>query len=109
MAKPILMIGAFDSKGEEYGFLREQIVARGHGVVSVNTGVMGTTKLFAVDVEAEEVAEAGGGDLKALREKKDRGEAMGGMARGAEVVAKKLFEQGELDGLVGMAGSGGAA
>src|ERR1041385_6736713 len=36
MAKTILMIGAFDTKGEEYAFLREQIVARGHRVMAVN-------------------------------------------------------------------------
>jgi uncharacterized protein (UPF0261 family) len=77
--------------------------------MSVNTGVMGTTKLFPVDVEAEEVARAGGGDLKALREKKDRGEAMAVMASGAAVVAKQLHEQGKFDGVIGMGGSAGTA
>src|SRR6266516_1051831 len=109
MAKPILMIGAFDTKGEEYGFLRQQIISRGNRLLSVNTGVMGTTKLFAVDVEAEEVAKAGGGDLKSLREKKDRGEAMAVMARGAEKVVKKLFDEKKFDGIIGMGGSAGTA
>src|SRR5437870_5571397 len=35
--------------------------------------------------------------------------AMGVMARGAEVVAKKLFEQGEFAGIIGMGGSAGTA
>src|SRR5215208_3120336 len=109
MAKTILMIGAFDTKGEEYAFLREQIVARGHQVVAVNTGVMGTTKLFAVDVEAEEVARAGGGNLSAMRERKDRGEAMAVMARGAEAVVKRLHDEGKFDGIFGMGGSAGTA
>lgn len=109
MAKTILMIGAFDTKGEEYAFLREQIVARGHRVLAVNTGVMGTTKLFVVDVDSEEVARAGGGDLKSLREKKDRGEAMAVMARGAEAIAKKLHAEGKFDGIIGMGGSAGTA
>src|SRR5437764_1810824 len=103
------MIGAFDTKGEEYAFLRGQILARGHRVLSVNTGVMGTTKLFAVDVEAEDVAKAGGGDLKMLRAKKDRGEAMAVMARGAEVVGKKLHGEGKFEGIIGMGGSAGTA
>src|SRR4051812_28140533 len=103
------MIGAFDTKGEEYAFLREQILGRGHSVLSVNTGVMGSTKLFSVDVEAEEVARAGGGDLKLLREKKDRGEAMAVMARGAEAIARRLHEQGKFDAIIGMGGSAGTA
>src|SRR6266850_70683 len=96
------MIGAFDTKGEEYAFLRSEIIARGQRV-------MGTTKVFPVDVEAEEVARAGGGELKALREKKDRGEAMAVMARGAEVVVKRLFKEGKFDGIIGMGGSAGTA
>ena len=70
------MIGAFDTKGAEYAFLRERILARGHAVLSIDTGVLGTTGLFPVDVPAEEVAAAGGADLAALRERADRGEAM---------------------------------
>ena len=62
MAKTILMIGAFDTKGPEYAFLREQILARGHQVLAINTGVLAATDLFPVDVEADEVARAGGGD-----------------------------------------------
>src|SRR2546423_8739224 len=109
MAKAILMIGAFDTKGEEYGFLRQQIISRGNRLLSVNTGVMGTTELFPVDVEAEEVARAGGGDLKLLRERRDRGEAMSVMARGAEAVVKKLFGEAKFDGIIGMGGSAGTA
>jgi len=109
MAKTILIIGAFDTKGEEYAFLREQIVARGHRVMAVNTGVMGTTRLFPVGIEADEVARAGGGNLMSLREKKDRGEAMAVMARGAEGVVKKLFVEKKFDGIIGMGGSAGTA
>jgi uncharacterized protein (UPF0261 family) len=105
----ILIIGAFDTKGEEYAFLREQILARGHSVVALNTGVMGSTKHFPVDIEAHEVAQAGGGNLAALREKKDRGEAMAVMARGAEAMVKRLHDQGKFDGIIGMGGSAGTA
>lgn len=53
MQKTICLIGAFDTKGEEYAFVREQILSRGHKVFTVNTGVLGTTALFPVDVEAD--------------------------------------------------------
>ncbi|MBN2034853.1 MAG: Tm-1-like ATP-binding domain-containing protein [Deltaproteobacteria bacterium] len=105
--KKICMIGAFDTKGSEYAFVREQILARGHDVLTVNTGVMGSTKLFSVDVEADKVAEAGSGDLDQIREKKDRGEAMKIMCAGAPAIVKSLYEEGQINGIIGMGGTGG--
>jgi len=103
----ICIIGAFDTKGAEYAFVRDAIIARGHQVLTVNTGVLGGTDMFPVDVEAGEVAEAGGGDLDELRAKKDRGDAMKIMCAGAAAVAGKLYGQGRFDGIIGMGGTGG--
>jgi len=50
MSKTIAVIGSFDTKGSEYAFLREGILARGCNVLTINFGVLGTTDLFAVDV-----------------------------------------------------------
>ncbi|HNT37163.1 MAG TPA: Tm-1-like ATP-binding domain-containing protein, partial [bacterium] len=105
--KQICLIGAFDTKGAEYAFVREQILARGHRVITVNTGVMGTTDLFTVDIEADEIAKAGGGELLKIRENKDRGEAMKVMCSGAPVVLRSLHDQGRIDGVLGMGGTGG--
>ncbi len=107
--KTICLIGAFDTKGVEYGFLREKILARGHGVLAVNTGIMGSTDIFPVDVKAERVAEAGGLDLAQLREEKDRGNAMRIMCAGAPMIIKSLYEDGKIDGIIGMGGTGGTA
>ena len=109
MPKTILIIGAFDTKGEEYAFLREQILVQGHRVVSMNTGVMGSTDLFPVDISAEEVAAAGEGDLAALRQKKDRGEAMKVMSAGAAARVAALYGWQSFDGIVGMGGTGGSS
>src|SRR5687767_15676920 len=98
----VLMIGAFDTKGPEYDFLRRQILIGGCEVLAVNTGTLGTTDLFPVDVEAEEVAGAGGGDLASVRRKQDRGEAMKLMSAGAAAVVRRLFEQRKFDGVIGM-------
>ena len=105
----VLMIGAFDTKGAEYDFLRRQILTAGCDVLTVNTGPLGTTDLFPVDIEADEVARAGGGDLAALRAKHDRGEAMKVMSAGAIAVVRRLFQQGRFDGVIGMGGTGGSA
>ena len=108
MSKTILMIGAFDTKGAEYAFLRQQILERGHTVMTLNTGVLGSTDLFEVDIEADVVASAGGRDLETLQAEQDRGEAMKVMSQGAPLVVQQLYGAGRFDGIVGMGGSGGS-
>jgi uncharacterized protein (UPF0261 family) len=105
----VLLIGAFDTKGAEYDFLRQQIESQGCAVMAMNVGVMGTTELFPLHVEADEVARAGGADLSALRQAKDRGEAMKVMSRGAAVVVRSVFDEGRFDGIIGMGGTGGTS
>lgn len=106
-ASIICLIGAFDTKGPEYAFIREQILNHGCKVLAVNTGIMGSTDLFPVDIEGDEVAEAGGGELGPLREKKDRGKAMKVMCAGAPIIVNRLHETGRIDGIIGMGGTGG--
>ena len=60
-----------------------------------------------MDVEADQLAEAGGGKLDQLREKKDRGEAMKIMCAGAPAIVESLHEEGKIDGILGMGGTGG--
>jgi uncharacterized protein (UPF0261 family) len=103
----VLMIGSFDSKGFEYAFLREQIVSHGLSVCAVNTGILGSTDLFPVDVEADEIARAGGSDIQTLREKKDRGTAMKVMTDGIAKIVQSLYQERRFDGMIGMGGSGG--
>ena len=105
----IVILGAFDTKASEYAFLRDTIVSQGGEVLTVNTGVLGSTDLFPVDVEAEEVASAAGADLAALRANRDRGQAMATMAKGAAAVVRRLFDQGSVAGIIGMGGSGGSS
>lgn len=105
--KTICLIGSFDTKGPEYAFVREEILKRGHQVLTVNTGVLGTTDLFDVDVEADRVAHAGGGDLARLRKEKDRGQAMKVMSAGSGAIAGQLCAEGRFDAILGMGGTGG--
>ena len=107
MAKTVLLIGAFDSKGPEYAFVRDVVLANGLEVITVNTGVLGTTNLFPVDIEAAEVAQAAGISLEQIRKTGDRGQAMVAMAQGAEVMSGKMYEAGSFDAIFGMGGSGG--
>ena len=103
----ILLLGTFDTKGPEYSFLRDRILEAGCEVVLVNAGIDGMTDLFPVDVEAGEVAQAGGESIDELRRDRDRGRAIAVMSAGAAVVVRRLFEEGRFDGIIGMGGSGG--
>ena len=105
----ILMIGAFDTKGLEYAFLREELLTRGHQVLAVDTGVVGESAVFPIDVRAEEVAQMGESSLEALRAAGDRGLAMKVMSAGAALCAKTLYTEGRFAGIIGMGGSGGSS
>ena len=76
MSKTICIIGAFDTKGEDHAFVREEILKRGHQILTINIGVLAGTTLFPVDYEAEDVAKAGGFNLADMRDRKDKAAAM---------------------------------
>jgi len=101
----VVLVGTLDTKAEEFGFARDVIAAQGVDVHVVDTGVMGDPG-FEPDTSAEAVAEAGGGSLADLRDRGDRGEAMDAMGRGAAEVVTRLYEDGVLDGILGLGGSG---
>lgn len=109
MSTTILVLGAFDVKGEEYAFVRAQIETQGCTVLTMNFGTMGSTELFPVDIENEAVAKAGGADIKQLVAGNDRGKAMAVMAAGSVFIAQQLFLDGKIDGVFGMGGTGGTS
>jgi uncharacterized protein (UPF0261 family) len=108
MAKTILLIGTLDTKGTEYGYVRDLMTGRGHRILLLDAGVAGEP-LITPDISAEAVAEAGGGSLAKLREQADRGAAMTIMAEGAARLAVQLHQEGKIDGILALGGSGGTA
>ncbi|MCD6577305.1 MAG: Tm-1-like ATP-binding domain-containing protein [Anaerolineaceae bacterium] len=106
MEKTIAIIGALDTKGQEFTFLKKEIEKRGCKTFVINVGVLGKPS-FTPDVGADEVAKAGGTDLVELVNRKDRGEAMTVMTKGANKIATKYFDEGQFDGIISMGGGGG--
>jgi uncharacterized protein (UPF0261 family) len=109
MPKTVCILGAFDTKGEDHAFLREEILKLGQQVVTVSIGVLDSTRLFPVDFEASEVVQVAGLDLEQIRARKDKAEAMKALDQGAPKLVRSLYEQGRFDGIIGMGGSGGSA
>jgi uncharacterized protein (UPF0261 family) len=106
MKKTIAIVGALDTKGQEFAFLKSEIEKRGCATLVVDTGVLGEA-VFEPDVSRERVAQAGGSNLSQLVEQKDRGEAMAVMTKGVAEIARELYEGKRIDGIISMGGGGG--
>lgn len=105
MSKTVVIVGSLDTKGREFAFVRDLIQAEGLNTLVVDFGVMGEP-LFEPDVKREEVARAGGGKLAYLASGQHKDEAMQVMAAGLAVVVRQLYDEGKLDGIISMGGSG---
>ncbi len=108
MGKTVVIVGALDTKGKEFAFVKEIIEETGLDTLVVDFGVMGEPA-FEPEVGRDKVAEAGGGDLAYLATGEHKDEAMDAMAKGLAVVVRQLYDEGKLDGIIGMGGSGGTS
>jgi len=104
----IAILGTMDTKGVEHGYIADRIRDRGHGVLVIDVGTLDAPRLKP-DITREEVAAAGGGDMGALVARRDRGESVGVMTRGAPVVLARLAAEGRIQGVISLGGGGGTA
>jgi uncharacterized protein (UPF0261 family) len=104
--KTIALIGTFDTKGEEFSFLRDRIESAGLRTMMIDVGVLGSPP-FAADISQAEVAGAADEDLAALQTERDRGRSVTAMARGATVIVARLHAQGAIHGVAALGGSAG--
>src|SRR2546430_10673165 len=104
--KTVVIAGALDTKGAGYDFLVRSVRSYGVNALTVDFGVLGDPP-FIADVTNAEVARAGGVELSALRQLKDKTLAMRVMADGLSRVLSHLHVEGRLDGVCGMGGFGG--
>ena len=47
MPKTIAIVGALDTKGDEFAFVKNEIERRGHGTLVIDTGVIGDSAVEA--------------------------------------------------------------
>lgn len=104
----IAILGTFDSKGPEHGFLAEQIRASGFETLLINAGSLSEPGIQP-DIAAEVVAAAAGGDWQAILARQDRGDCVTLMAKGATVIVSELADAGRIQGLISLGGGGGTA
>ena len=110
MPKSIVIIGTLDTKGDQFGYLKQLIEEQGHRTIVMDVGVLGDVP-FVPDINREEVAQASGSSIEELLAHKEAEPktVMDRMARGASFLVNGLYERGEVDGVVSGGGSMGTA
>lgn len=107
LLKTVAIAGTFDSKGQEFLYVKEMIEKQGVKTFTVHAGVF--EPLFQPDVSNAFVAEAAGEDIEVLVNKKDRALATEVLSKGMEKLIPELFGQGKFDGIISLGGSGGTS
>jgi len=102
----VALVGTLDTKGREYGFLRDVLQAAGVESLLIDVGVLGSPVMTA-DVSRDDVARAAGSSLDEASNQPDRGSAISLMAKGASAVVSDLVSAGSIDGILGLGGTGG--
>jgi len=103
IVRRILVIGTFDTKGTELGFLKEQIELRGHRTVVMDIGTRGQHG-SPVDIPREEVVRASGMSLQEALDAGDRQQAVNVIIKGGRQKVRELFDSGEFDGVIALGG-----
>ena len=105
----VVLLGTLDTKGTEYGYLKDQILQHSDcDVLVIDAGVLGEP-LTQPDITRDEVAAAAGARIEDLVAANDRGAAVMTMAEGAAAIVTRLFAEGRLHGLLGLGGTGGTS
>jgi uncharacterized protein (UPF0261 family) len=105
----VLLLGTLDTKGEEYAYLRERLRLAGVDVLLADVGTLEPPHGCEPDISREEVAAATGADVAGLAQARDRGAAITAMADAAAAMARRLHDEGRIDGVLAAGGSGNTA
>jgi uncharacterized protein (UPF0261 family) len=108
MIRTIALLITLDTKDQEAGYLIEQIESRGMKAMLIDIGVVGTPGISAT-FSREEVARAGGAELKDLLANPTREEAGPIMVKGAIRILKAKLESNEVHGVLGLGGTQGTS
>ncbi len=106
MGKKAVLVGALDTKGSEFLFVKEILERSGVQTFVIDVGVL-DAPLFPPDISSGTVAEAAGTTLEELRRENDRGKAVTAMAKGVAAIVEDLVNQDAIGGIFGMGGTAG--
>jgi uncharacterized protein (UPF0261 family) len=102
----ILVIGTGDTKSEELEFMAASIRAAGGEALQMDVSILGDPP-YRPHYSKHDVLAAGGHTLEQATEGGDEMSAMTMMAGGAAILARRLHDAGEIDGMLALGGSMG--
>ena len=105
-APTILLPVTMDTKHVEANYVVEVLKDVGVKVLIMDTGIMGEA-LSTVDINRHDVARAGGRTLDEIRNLRPEGVALSAITAGAIEIARQLYKEGKIDGIIGIGGSMG--
>lgn len=108
MGKNVVIIGTLDTKGPEIAYLRDKLQTLGLETTVVDSGILGQPLGIVPDIDRETAASYGGITLETLRNAGSRGRAVHGMRKALRVLARELYQNGRLQGIVSLGGAEGA-
>jgi len=106
--RTVVVVATLDTKGQEAGFVRDQIAAWGLDTVLIDPGILGSPAIPA-DITRQQVAEAAGTTLDALLERGEKGVAIATQTVGLCRIVEKLYADGRLDGVISIGGGQGTS
>lgn len=106
--KNILIVAALDSKGSEVLFIKQRIESLGAKTIIIDAGILGGP-LFPPDFTREKVSEMAGTTLENVRKTPSEGEAMEMQIKGATAITQQLYNNGQINGILGIGGTMGTA
>ncbi|MBW2118627.1 MAG: Tm-1-like ATP-binding domain-containing protein [Deltaproteobacteria bacterium] len=104
----VLIVSTMDTKSEEASFLKECLEGEDIKVQILDAGIMGNSP-FPVDISRDSVAAAAGSSLADVQNMGHEGKALDVMISGAIKCAGDLYENGEIQGVIGIGGSMGTS
>jgi len=106
MDKTVLLIATHDTKEQEALYLKSSIESNGVKTLVMDTGIL-TSPQGKPDISQDEVAERGGMSLKDAVATGDKRKCTEVMCRGAAHIAKELYDDGHIQGVIGIGGAQG--
>jgi uncharacterized protein (UPF0261 family) len=107
MSKTVAVIGTFDTKGEEFLYLKECIENAGVATIMIDASGSDHVGARIADISNFRVADAAGVSLGEIIEKNDRGFAMDAMMKGCKTWLLRLYSEGKINGAISLGGSAG--
>jgi len=104
--KTILVIGTYDTKEDELGYLASVIRDQGGRVATMDVSVLGGPA-SPTTYSKEDVASEAGSTIQAAIDSGDENHAMQIMARGASLLAARLYREGAFAGVIVLGGTMG--